>query len=628
MVILTPEQIVRLQTRLNNPIFAPAKDALVTSANQILVPQIKVPPAGIAGWNHDYFCPAHNAPLVFDVERPHQHICSYNGETLTGTIYDASWWRKINLILAEGAQARAVLYVAGESAYFESVRDVLLAYAAVYPSYAVHGAIPFNGPGKANCQTLDEAGWIIPLATAYDLIRDDLSSADRAQIAECLLRECAAFLLEHQEQQLHNHQCWIAAAIGVIGLVIESPEWVDMALNDRWGMIDQLERGVLTDGLWCELTPTYHYYAFEALSRFARFAGEAARQVREHPAFIKMPLAGLRLLLPDNTFPLLNDTTPPLGIRDAGVGGYGLAQIAPRLEIAAGWWDDPAYGWALAENYQTQPRASLEALLYGRDSWVKETEPARPSFLREDYHAEAGGILLVRHPRAGIGYVMVKNGPDGGEHDHRDRPGLYIGLPNGERFAPDLGTIPYGLPLHYGWFKTTQGHNTVMIDSENQPAPSATRNRLHTDTTGTLIRALVAWGAIESAYCGVVFNRRVIVTETGITDLFMIRAPQPVQADWLFHFKICPAFDPLTQFERTDDVHDGGFEAVYRIPRGTTELKWSDRLHIALPGGVQHYLALAPDNPFESRESLWVLIARVNARRHTFVHQWDFDPQV
>src|SRR3712207_8854898 len=63
----------------------------------------------------------------------------------------------------------------------------------------------------------------------------------------------------------------------------------------------------------------------------------------QHPALVKMPLAALNLLLPDLTFPLLNDTNPPMSLTRVdnhkllSSGRLGLIQVAPRLEVALGW---------------------------------------------------------------------------------------------------------------------------------------------------------------------------------------------------------------------------------------------------------------------------------------------------
>jgi hypothetical protein len=613
----------RLRQRKSQPAFTPAIESLGAAALRLKLPGVCVPAAGIAGWNHDYFCPQHHAPLEFDLANPNAHRCSFGGETFTGAIYDAAWWRKMNLLLAEGALAGAILYVSGESERLESVRKVLNDYAQVYPTYAVHGTIPHNGPGRANAQTLDEAGWIITLATTFDLVQTALSQSECENIKQRLFHECGLFLIEHGERQLHNHQCWIAAAIGVIGLVLSNPEWVRHALYDRWGMIDQLDRGVLSEGLWCELTPTYHFYAFDALSRFARFESDMVRSVREHPAFRQMPLAGLRLLLPDNSFPLLNDTTPPLGLRDLAQGGYGLSYIASRLEIASAWWPDPVLTWALHQCYQDHPRTSIEALCYGPDDI-----PAahRPAFLKADYLTRAAGIALLRRPRREIAYVMLKNTPDGGEHDHRDRPGLYIGLSEEERFAPDLGTVPYGLPLHYGWFKTTQGHNTVVVEGAMQPPPSQLWMGTRTLDERTLIAAHVGWDQADSPYCGVRFKRRTLVMEGQIEDVFKVRAPHPIKLDYLFHFTSTPDSDALTCLVQTDLMLYPYFERVYQVPGHLTSIRWSDRLILRFGSASEdRFIACAPDNPFQSRPPLWVFVARTFAVNHIFQFILEFD---
>lgn len=444
-----------------------------------------------------------------------------------------------------------------------------------------------------------------------------------------LIRPCAEFLLEHREEQFHNHQCWIAAAISILGITLGDDAIIRAGTQDRWGLFDQLARGTLKDGLWCELTPTYHFYAFDAFASFARYDVPVAHEFRQHPAFKGMPLAGLKLLLPDHTFPLLNDTTPPLNINDTGKGGYGLEHIVPRLEIAAGWWHNPAYHWALSEYYSDHPRASLNALLYGPDRIV----PAlRPAFLNEDYFSESSGIALLRRVPPPLGYVLVKNSPDGGEHDHRDRPGLYMGWADGKRLTPDLGTVPYTLPLHYGWFKTSIAHNIVILNGENQPPPSVHDIQLSRNAEEICISTRVAWTSNGSPYAGVTYKRVILVQGSRIYDHFTVESPRPVIMDYAMHLVGVTSRMPDEGIELEDTLYTV-FKEMMLLPkpsnrRGSflrlTTVGGNIRLFVAHADGQQQIIAHAPDNPFLGREPLTMWLVRINAATHTFYHVWDF----
>lgn len=62
------------------------------------------------------------------------------------------------------------------------VQSYLMAYADHYETYAIHGNIPYNAPGKLFAQTMDEAHWITDLALAFDMTQEHLTPDELAYI--------------------------------------------------------------------------------------------------------------------------------------------------------------------------------------------------------------------------------------------------------------------------------------------------------------------------------------------------------------------------------------------------------------------------------------------------------------
>ena len=96
---------------------------------------------------------------------------------------------------------------------------MMLVYASYYKDYEVHGDIPYNGPGKAGAQTLDEANFLRSFALTYDLLESCMSTQEKEKIRDGLLLPGAEFLMEHRHMQLHNHEVIINSAIAIIGLI-------------------------------------------------------------------------------------------------------------------------------------------------------------------------------------------------------------------------------------------------------------------------------------------------------------------------------------------------------------------------------------------------------------------------
>lgn len=133
-------------------------EQIIQDNQVVLTSDTLVPPDARATWNLYYFCPTHGVRLSWDRDRPTEHVCPVDGEVLTGEPYDGAWWRWLNGLNSKACNDLGLLWhITQDRKYFEKVREILLGYAEYYPNYEEHGGIPYNGPGKANAQTLCEA---------------------------------------------------------------------------------------------------------------------------------------------------------------------------------------------------------------------------------------------------------------------------------------------------------------------------------------------------------------------------------------------------------------------------------------------------------------------------------------
>src|SRR5206468_2402726 len=119
-----------------------------------------------------------------------------------------------------------------------------------YPGYKSHGE--HAGKGRCMGQSLDEATWSIPLAWAYDAVRETLSPEDQARIERDLLRPAAGHLRGQLWHRIHNIECWHLAALATLGDVLGDQRYVAPALEEVFGLAGQLREGALDDGWWWE----------------------------------------------------------------------------------------------------------------------------------------------------------------------------------------------------------------------------------------------------------------------------------------------------------------------------------------------------------------------------------------
>lgn len=573
----------------------------------VLYSDTLVPPDNRATWNLYYFCPEHGVRLTWDRQKPAQHCCPIDGKVFSGEPYDGAWWRGLNGLNAKACNQLGLLWqITGKQEYFDKVAALLMEYAKYYPTYEEHGGIPYNGPGKANAQTLCEANCNLDFALGYDFIREALSPAQREYIETRLLREGAEFLMQHRSPQLHNHEMKINATIGIIGLILHDEQYIDFACNTPYGLKYQLDHGVGGEGLWFEGSIHYHYYALQALMAFEKLARDTRYSLADHPSFLTMLAFPLKLILNTGDFPKLNDC----------IAGQEKLNHTHLFEYAYSEFKDPLFASALTSIYQSQDRDNIDALLYG-----VETLPDVEPIASNPIHAPQSGITLFEDANH-KNMLLLKHSPYGGEHDHYDRLGLIL-IKDGKEILPDLGTTGYGAELHYGYYKNSASHNTLVVNQKNQtPANPEVINYIEHDDY-QYIDTSVDWRKPaatvdshtikqwdEESYRDVQFRRSILWLGDLAIEINQVKNPHQQNLDLTWHTRgtfnglpcgfsatTNPLSGPLARMHdcKSADVNDTITRVNYRIASCSTYTQ-----HHHIDGGHSILTGLAPDNPATS----------------------------
>ncbi|UAK19448.1 heparinase II/III family protein [Kluyvera sp. CRP] len=597
-------------------------ERLIKDAQPALNAEVRIPQSGIATWNLYYFCPHHGVRLIWQPDSPHRHCCPVDGEAFRGEPWDGAWWREMNGRNASACQQLGLLWqLTGEKAYRDKVRTLLMGYADVYPGYEIHGGIPHNGPGKMNAQTLCEANCILDMALGYDFIQHSLTDDERQHISRNLLRCAATFLQAHRSPQIHNHEVKISAALGVLGFVLEDEDLLEFAVNAPYGLRWQLEHGLLAEGLWFEGSVHYHYYALQGFFAFEKLARGTRWSLLDGPWYPQMLSFPLSLLLPDGTFPRLNDC----------IAGQEKLHHRDLYEFAWFIWRDPQYA-AVLHFTEAQPD-ERETLLW-RDSPLPETTP--DLIPQQSLFAPGAGLTLWRRPQQQQA-VLIKHSPWGGEHDHYDRLSLMLWQRDGW-LLPDLGTTGYGAKMHYDYYKNSATHNTLTVNQTNQPPANAAVLGWHMGDDYLWLDTEVDWGQPppqlnshtrvewdEEAWREVRFRRRLLWLDDVLIDLSMVDNPHRQQLDWTLHLA-AQALDqsgtpmpfslsgPLRHMTESTMTPLHGCQPRHFAREGDTVALW-------LAGDGELWQGLAPDNPAVS--DLSYLVMRNHLPQARFVCLWD-----
>lgn len=531
MTLFSEQDIARFRARLKED--DSILEGLRKGCEPVVRFGVKVPRTGVATWDHYFACPEDSTRLVYDYALDRDFRCPKCGQVYNGEPYLGAWWRCTNGVSCGTAWQGALLWALnGEESYRALSEAILAAFADNYPNYEEHGGIPYNKPGRMNAQALCEASCFQRLAMAYDLVKDTIAPAERRRIEENLFVPGARLLMKNRTNQLHNHEVIVDAGVGMIGLAIGREDFIDFAVNSPYGLRYQLEHGLLDDDLWFEATFHYHFFALLSFMAYEKMALGTKWSLLGMPQYRRMYRMPLRALQPDYGLPRLGD---------GGAGSFFQA-MAGHYEFAYRAYGDPAFAAILNAVYARYPRAGLEPFLFGKDG----IEPASMPPL-EDYHNDRGSGLTIMRGRDRRQYLLFRHGRFGGEHDHYDKLGLHYMVDEHE-VMPDLGTVLYGAPQHYGYFKNTFTHNTVCIDAQNQPPCDGYTARYEKRDGETLVEGRADWRGAppqldsftirqwdEAAYAGVRMERTILHRDEYFLEAFRVRGAAGRQVDWIIH---------------------------------------------------------------------------------------------
>jgi hypothetical protein len=400
---------------------------------------------------------------------------------------------KRNFLVAE--KAGALFQILGDEKYAVYLRDMLFAYAKMYPTLPLHPKERSYARGKLFWQCLNDANWLLYMSLAYDAIYDWLSEEDRALLNTQLFRPFADFLSLGNPQffnRVHTHSTGGTAAVGMLGLVLDDNELIERALyglqndglelgaldddggfikvaNQRVGFLANLEEPFSPDGYYTE-GPYYQRYAMYPFLAFAIAMENAKPQYRvlQHKdgVLIKAVNALIQLSDANGEFFAFNDAqkgmsifTPSMTLAVSAAYAYGN-QSPQLLSVAEG-----------------QGRVRLDqaglALAAGVADGRAEARDQRSVLLRDGPEGKQGGIGVLRRSNLSAVFKFTAQGLSHGHYDKLS----YSFHDNGNEIIQDYGLVRFVnigqkgggnyLPENSTWAKQSIAHNTVVLNQKS-----------------------------------------------------------------------------------------------------------------------------------------------------------------
>jgi len=390
-------------------------------------------------------------------------------------------------------KAGVLFQLLGDEKYAIYIRDMLLEYAKIFPTFKTHPEPRSYATGKFFWQCLNDSNWLTYTSQAYDCIYSWLPKEQSEYLNKNLFRPYADFLSTENPKyfnRVHNHSTWGNVAVGMIGLVMDDEELVNRALygldksdvdltekdNDggfifdkdgKAGFLANVDSPFSPDGFYTE-GPYYQRYAMYPFLIFAEALQNKKPDLKifeyKNGVLIKAVDALLNLTDADGEFFPLND------------GQKGMSYYTPSLVSAV----DIAYYYGnqdarLLSVAKKQGAVQLDAtglkvalaLKNGEEKpFIKQSME-----LSDGSKGDEGGIGILRYNNENETMALVyKYAAQGLSHGHYDKLSFSM-YENGDEVLQDYGLSRFVnveqkngggyLKENKTYAKQTIAHNTI-----------------------------------------------------------------------------------------------------------------------------------------------------------------------
>ncbi|MEL6859177.1 MAG: heparinase II/III family protein [Pseudomonadota bacterium] len=546
----------------------------------------------------------------------------------------------------------------GDLKYRDAVRDILLDYAALYPTLGIHPEQKSSNKGKLFWQGLNEAWWLVYTIQGYETVRDSLSDDARETIEAGVLNPMADFLSVGSPQtfdRIHNHATWATTAVGMTGYVLGQPERVEQALygldqSGEAGFLKQLDELFSPDGYYAE-GPYYQRYALMPFVLFSQAIdrNQPERGIFEHRDGIV--LKAIRSTMEQSYaglfFPI-NDAIREKGINTVEL-KYGLAIAYERTK-------DPSLLGAIQLQNGVVPTPSGRAALEAIEAGKAEPFAFTSKQFRDGPSGDQGALMVLRSgPTDDDAAAIMKATTQGLGHGHHDKLG-FLYYDNGDEIVADYGAARFlnveaknggrYLPENETWAKQTIAHNALVVDQASHFGGDWREGQKHAPSViafDTYEGVQVAFAEIDTAYEGVNLQRLIAIvpSETGrdyVIDIMRGIGTEGHMFDLPVHFKgqlIETSFDMVHETMRLEPLGSAnGYQHLWKrsqsVPMsGQQDASWllGDQfytLSFAADQALTAYFAeLGANDPDHNLRHEQALILRAQGEAVTFVSVYE-----
>ncbi|GAA4232799.1 hypothetical protein GCM10022291_08320 [Postechiella marina] len=392
-------------------------------------------------------------------------------------------------------KAGVLFQILDNDKYAIYVRDMLMAYAKLYPTLPVHPQTRSYARGKLFWQCLNDSNWLVYTAQAYDCVYEWLSEKDRNILENDLFIPFAKFISEGNPQffnRVHNHSTWGNVAVGMLALVIDNDELLENALiglkvdnlkagmkdNDggliqvegqKLGFYGNLDEPFSPDGYYNE-GPYYQRYAMYPFLIFAQALQNVKPELKvlEYKDGVLLKAVNALINLTD-----ANGNFFPLNDGQKGMSYYTDALVS-AVDIAYyyGGKNPELLSIAKKQNKVVLDDTGLSVAM-GVKAGLELPFQKKSINLSDGKNGDEGGVGVLRSHGLELVY---KYASQGSSHGHYDKLSFSL-YENGNEVIQDYGLSRFVnieqkgggnyLKENKTWAKQTIAHNTLSVNGQN-----------------------------------------------------------------------------------------------------------------------------------------------------------------
>ncbi|MCS0073859.1 heparinase II/III family protein [Vibrio alginolyticus] len=383
--------------------------------------------------------------------------------------------------------AGRLFLITQEEKYAQFVKDLLAIYAEKYLTFDFHVQKNTNPTGRLFHQILNEHCWLMFTSLAYSCVASVMTEEERTAVVERIFEpmlDMFTVKYAHDFDRIHNHGIWAIAAVGICGLAIGKPEYLEMSVygqdrDDTGGFLAQISQLFAPSGYYME-GPYYHRYAIRPTCVFAEVVHRHMPEVDIYNYKDKVigntVQAMLATAYPNGEFPALNDASRTMSITDMGV------QVAVSVYSKHYGMDDNILGMAKIQNAVWMHPCGLE-LSQAYDKAIADREIGMPFWpsveLNEGPTGNNGaqGFIRMQDKTGDVSQLVMNYGQHGMGHGNFDTLGITF-FNRGQEVLREYGFCrwvnvepKFGgryLDENKSYARQTIAHNAVTIDEQCQ----------------------------------------------------------------------------------------------------------------------------------------------------------------